>query len=166
MQLKNLSMKWRIILPVASIVALLFVISASFTSWSMKSSLMKESGERALAVAARHSLEISSFIDSTNASLEALKQASLQFKKLGPQGRELLSQSLKQTLALHPQSVGIWFFALPNSFDKADAQQVGSKIADSTGRLNIWWTQDKGVIALSWQQRFSLGLQWHLPVTP
>lgn len=148
MNINSLPMKWRIVIPVASVICLLFALSALLSASSLRQSIEFESSERAKEVSAHYGEQIGDFINKTSSSLHTI-ESSIRFSKEYSQSpRKFLSSILKDILPLHPQSVGIWLSALPNGFDGKDAEYVGSPIADKTGRMNLWWTVKNGNIEL------------------
>lgn len=155
MNINSLPMKWRIVIPVASVICLLFALSALLSASSLRQSIEFESSERAKEVSAHYGEQIGDFINKTSSSLHTI-ESSIRFSKEYSQSpRKFLSIILKDVLSLHPQSVGIWLSALPNGFDGKDAENTGTSISDATGRMNIWWTVKNGNIQLGEPSSFA-----------
>ncbi|MEQ8288051.1 methyl-accepting chemotaxis protein [Thalassospira sp.] len=63
-------------------------------------------------------------------------------------GREVLSQTLRESLADHESWFGTWTLARPNVFGGSDADWVGKSGGDIAGVYTPYWVRDEGNIVM------------------
>ncbi len=140
----KLPIKWRITLPIIISIFAIFASISTYNYFVVKGALEDEVKNGLLEVSKRASHQVMTFINIPMTSVHSLAQAALQMRLAPDRSRERLSDFAKGVLKNHPESVGIWISSDPDTFDNISDRYKKSKYGDSSGRLNIWWTQSNG----------------------
>lgn len=140
----KLPIKWRITVP---IILSIFVIFSSISAYNyvvIKNALENEVKNGLLEVSRRASHQVMTFVNVPLTSVHSLTEAALQMRLAPDRSRERISNFAQGVLKNHPESVGIWISSDPDTFDAIGDRYKKTKFGDSSGRLNIWWTQSNG----------------------
>ncbi|MFC4062767.1 methyl-accepting chemotaxis protein [Planomonospora corallina] len=126
-------------------IAVLFAIVTVETE-----SLSRQQAEKyAEELARREASDVGRLIDGASHAAHALAGVMASLKEAGHTDRTAVSNLVRDTLARHPEFVGMSTGWEPEAFDGRDAAFRGSAQSDATGRFLPYWYRDGGQLKVA-----------------
>lgn len=147
---KNLSLLYKILIPVCSIVTLVFLFTIAVIVMRVSDISEQDANRFVNETATRYGLQVKSEIE---LGMDAARTLAHSFEGLKESGQMLDRGSLdKMQIAIlngNPSFLGVWTCWEPNMLDGLDEQFKGAAGHDETGRYIPYWYRDKGTIAVA-----------------
>ncbi|MBG0830934.1 methyl-accepting chemotaxis protein [Planomonospora sp. ID67723] len=136
------TIRTRLVISVLALVTA--AITTLFTIVTIESSRLsqQQAGDYTEELAHREAGDIRSIIDSASHTAHTLARTMASLKSAGATDRETVSNLVRDTLAAHPEFVGMSTGWEPDAFDGRDTAFRGSAQSDETGRFLPYWYRD------------------------
>jgi methyl-accepting chemotaxis protein len=146
---KNLSLRNKILIPVCTVVTLVFLITIAIIVMRVSDVSEQDATRFVDETATRYGLQVKSEIQLGMDAARTLAQT-YEGIKASEQSldRSILDKMQIGILKGNPSFLGVWTCLEPNTLDKLDEKYAGTAGHDATGRYISYWYRDGGSIAV------------------
>ena len=134
--LKNLKLRYKILIPVGAVCAVVFVLIMLLVQMQIRNSSTQETKVLALEISQRYANMVKSELDATIGAAKAMAAAVANERSRDLPDREIVAGLLRRTLETFPGIFGAWTAWDPNAFDGRDHAFVNhDALHEESGRF-------------------------------
>jgi len=143
---KNLSLKFKFLGYVGTVVVLAFIITIVIVASEANKTASDKTMEGAIQTGHRYSNEVKDLLGKPLDTARAIAASFSGIKESeADMSRDTANAMLKKTLENNPELLGIWTVWEPDAFDGKDSEYKNEKGHDETGRFISYWNRAGGI---------------------
>nr|BFE80310.1 hypothetical protein GCM10020093_029110 [Planobispora longispora] len=143
------NIRTRLVASVLTVVVLAIAVLFAIVTVESGDLSRRQAEKYAEELARREAGEVARLIDGAAHAAHALAGVMASLKSAGRTDRAAVSNLVRDTLARHPEFVGMSTGWEPGAFDGRDAAFRGSAQSDATGRFIPYWYRDGGELKVA-----------------
>lgn len=137
--MKNLSLKWQMMLYLTPVIAIVFVLIVMFADMSTQRIALEKGRKEALLLAQQEAPNVLRVINKAVADTRTMGELLAALHTEGMKDRELTGLLLRDFLQGNPAYQGVWIVWEPNAFDGRDAEFGDHPYSGPDGSLAMYW---------------------------
>lgn len=147
--IKNLKLRYKILIPVLLITTLVIIGIATLISIIGSKYIKNEKEKEIENISKQYSIKVEQNMGSVMEKVEVIASMAESIRNSGSADRKSFTENLKKVLKDSPEVIfGVWNVWEPNAFDGNDRNYINAKFHDNTGRYIPYWNRGKGGIDL------------------